>query len=741
MDEQSEREPWLTPPPDGASAPVVSDARFESIVARMFDVVCEIDAQSHFAYVSPNVSRMLGYRAEDLLGTPALDLVHPDDRPDVASKYARALAEDDAGTKAFRARHADGHYVWVEVSMNPRIRGDERRAVIVIRDITERVQVANALLESEQRLQAFVSGAPVVMFAADLDGVLTLCEGRALEAMGAAPGEWVGRRIIDVAGGDPHVAEDVRRALRGETFTDVRSVGERTYEVHHAPLRDARGALTGFTGIMVDVTERVREQHAAAERARAAAISSEIGTILVESQSTEDMLRRSAEAVQRGTGATAVRIARYSEDGGICQEVTAGLSYDRTSPEVAEAEAWLDRAARGCRRVVIDLRNAPEARAVVEKAGYRGQVSYAIFPLVLNDHAVGALSLLTTDELPQPAIDALDSIARTLTLGIEQKRVEMDLRKSEERYRAIYQNHSVVRYLIDEEGTIVDINEPGCAFYGYRREELVGRNVALINTLPRAELQAAIRSALHAGRTTFQFKHRLRSGEIRDVEVHTAPVEIEGRALLFSIAQDITERKYAEALLESQRRLLEMVAAGAALPDVLERIAVTVEEHAPGSLCSVLLVDETRLQLRHAAAPSLPAAYNALVDGLVIGPDVGACGAAAARGQEVVIADIQAHPDERFREACRQYHLRSCWSTPIFSPGGAVTGTFAIYRRDVYEPTERERDLVRIATHIAGLAIERERAEAALRHRNDELERMYAQLVRAHADLEVSQGR
>lgn len=742
VNEQSEREPWLTPLPDGSGAPIVTDARFADIAARMFDVVCEIDAQSHFAYVSPNVGRVLGYRPEELLGTSALDLVYPDDRPNVASEYARAVAEGDSGTKAFRARHADGHYVWVEVSVNMFERAGERRAVIVIRDVTERVQVANALLESEQRLQAFASSAPVVMFAADADGVLTLWEGRGLETLRSRPGEYVGVRVVDAARGDARVAANVERALRGETFADVRALGPRTWEVHHAPLRDASGALTGFTGIMVDVTERVRAQRAATERARAVAISSEIGTILVESQSIEEMLQRSAEAVQRGIDATAVRIARYGDGGELYNEVFAGATYDRTSPEVLEAEAWMDRVARQCRRVTIDLRHAAEPRAIIEKAGYREQTSFAIFPLVLNDRAVGSLSLLTKRELPEQALDTLDSIARTLTLGVEQKRAETALRKSEERYRAIYQNHSVVRYLIDEEATIVDINEPGCAFYGYSRDELIGQHFAVLSETPAAQMEAEIRSALQAGRTMFECKHRLRSGEIRDIEVHAAPVEIEGRTLLFCIGQDITERKHAEALLESQRELLEMVAAGAALQDVLERINRLVEEHAPGALCSILLLDEERRRLHHGAAASLPGAYNAEVDGIEIGPDVGACGAAAARGTEVVIPDITKHPNtERFRELCAEHGLRSCWSTPIFSPGGAVAGTFAIYHREVHEPTQWERALVRIATHVAGLAIERERAETALRNRNDELERMYAQLVRAHADLEESQQR
>lgn len=164
------------------------------------------------------------------------------------------------------------------------------------------------------------------------------------------------------------------------------------------------------------------------------------------------------------------------------------------------------------------------------------------------------------------------------------------------------------------------------------------------------------------------------------------------------------------SLRAAENRLLAMIATGAPLRAVLEELVRSIEAQAPGMLGSVLIHDDGKLH--HGAAPSLPAAYNRAIDGVAIGPSVGSCGTAAYRKEPVVVADVQTDPLwADFRGLAAEHGLRACWSTPIMSRDGRVLGTFAMYYRTVRRPTARHRELIGVATHLAGIAIEHAQAE------------------------------
>lgn len=144
------------------------------------------------------------------------------------------------------------------------------------------------------------------------------------------------------------------------------------------------------------------------------------------------------------------------------------------------------------------------------------------------------------------------------------------VRESEERYRAAFHASKAVKLLIDPEtGAITDANDAACRFYGYRREQLTSISIIQINTLSPDEIKKEMEAAKTESRNYFNFRHRLASGEIRDVEVYSSPVSINGRKVLHSIIHDITERKATEkALMESEtlfRNYFEMGQVGMAI--------------------------------------------------------------------------------------------------------------------------------------------------------------------------------
>ena len=100
----------------------------------------------------------------------------------------------------------------------------------------------------------------------------------------------------------------------------------------------------------------------------------------------------------------------------------------------------------------------------------------------------------------------------------------------------------------------------------------------------------------------------------------------------------------------------------------------------PGSLCSILLLDDARTHVASGIGPSLAPSYLQAFNGVAIGPGVGSCGAAAYEKQPVFVEDIATHPNwVPFRELAATHGLAACWSQPVLMRDGSVAGTFAVY--------------------------------------------------------------
>jgi PAS domain S-box-containing protein len=176
-----------------------------------------------------------------------------------------------------------------------------------------------------------------------------------------------------------------------------------------------------------------------------------------------------------------------------------------------------------------------------------------------------------------------------------------------------------------------------------------------------------------------------------------------------------------EAVLDA----LKMILIGAPLNEVLTNVTRLIEAASEGMLCSIFLLDEDGSHLRYAAAPGLPETYRAATDGVAIGPDVASCGTAAYLRQPVFVSDIASDPKwTNFRDVALKNGLRAAWSSPILSHDGKVLGTFGIHYREVRHPGPGEIQLIDDAARIAGIAIERDRSQAALQQAYRELRQL-----------------
>ncbi|MGF9759922.1 EAL domain-containing protein [Microvirga sp. 0TCS3.31] len=291
--------------------------------------------------------------------------------------------------------------------------------------------------------------------------------------------------------------------------------------------------------------------------------------------------------------------------------------------------------------------------------------------------------------------------------------------EAESLYRYVIDLSRQVPWVSDSEGNILYAGYGWMEIIGLPLENLMGSGwIQVVHPDDLTDLQQARRNSMASGSYECEYRLRIADGSYRWVRSSAgARRDASGAwSLWYGTTQDIHDRKLAELTHLGHTRVLEMVAAGRPLGDVLTGLCHLAEDQIAGARCSILLFDPAVQVLRHGAAPNLPPAYNAIIDPLPIGPSVGSCGTAAYRRSSAIVSDIASDP--LWAPWCNlalQHNLRACWSKPILSQTGEVLGTFGFYYGEPRSPTRSEMAGIDAVSHLAALAIERERSEAALR--------------------------
>jgi len=160
--------------------------------------------------------------------------------------------------------------------------------------------------------------------------------------------------------------------------------------------------------------------------------------------------------------------------------------------------------------------------------------------------------------LGEPQERRFAAIVRDVT---DKKQAIRALEESESRFKSLFEKNHSVMLLIDpeDEGRIFDCNEAAVRFYGYPRERLCGMRIEEINILSPEEIKREMERAVKGKKTSFLFRHRLADGSVRDVEVYSGAIPVEGKRLLYSIVHDVTERVTAEKALAEKTALLDQL--------------------------------------------------------------------------------------------------------------------------------------------------------------------------------------
>ena len=295
--------------------------------------------------------------------------------------------------------------------------------------------------------------------------------------------------------------------------------------------------------------------------------------------------------------------------------------------------------------------------------------------------------------------------------------------QTDARFAAIVNTAMDAIILVDDTLAITVVNSAAESMFGFKAVDMIGKPVLeLVPPAAVAELRFALDQALGGTIPSTPFSPgRYAAGKRGDgssfpIDLTISRSVVDARASLTIVIRDVSDRKRAEEGSEWQRRVLEAIATGVELRNVLTNIGLFHEAQCPGVECAIHLLDDYGVTLISACAPTVSPEFLDAMDEIVVGPQAATTGAAVYRGEPVLTEDIANDPlwlDHS--ELAAKHGYRACWARPIRSPKGVIVGVLATYVGESRGPTDSETRVIATATQLAGIAIDSANAAKSLR--------------------------
>ncbi|MBK1648674.1 diguanylate cyclase [Rhabdochromatium marinum] len=351
------------------------------------------------------------------------------------------------------------------------------------------------------------------------------------------------------------------------------------------------------------------------------------------------------------------------------------------------------------------------------------QASQAFFhdSLTLQIGAIVGIFLLA-------AVFAWLSTRRTTARARDQTRRALET--SEERFRTLVEVNRFAIMELDTQGRFRYANPAASEILGYPREQLTHMQVT--DLLPPDEVERfradLVRVVTEQPEPTTYTNHN-RTGDGRWIEVQVSwnyLRDIKGAVVGFvSISSDVTAYRLSQRLLDGRNAVLERLASGAPLADMLRAIVNYSQDILREAWIAIHLLDCKQGRLHSAVSRRLPPSYLEALEGVRIGPNVGSCGHAAYTGARTITTDIRIDRKwDGFRALVLPLGLVACWSEPIRGRDGQVLGTFAIYQEQAGGPERHHLQLIQSAAELAGIVIEHQQNADARRKAEREIQHL-----------------
>lgn len=601
--------------------------------------------------------QLLGYGPAELAGVAIVDLTHPRDRAE-SQQHMQALIEGRVDSYRLKKRylHKSGRVVWVDLSVTP-IRDESGTLVALIGaavDITEREQIEQALRKSEARLRAVIEDQTELICRFQPDGRLTFVNEAYCRYFGKTRAELLDHSFMPLVPPEDQAAITAQAAKLAPATPVVNYEhriilpgGEvRWQQWTDRALYDADGELVEFQSVGRDITERKQIEEAlrrSEERYRTLIENQGEGLGLVDVQENFVFANPSAD---RLFGVPAGGLIGHNLSEFVNAEEFRKIEVQTTLRQLGQQSTY-----------ELDLRR-PDGRAcsllvtAVPQFNDRGEFmgTFGVFRDITDRKQAEAEIKRLNFELEQRVLDRtmeLETLNEALQEDIRQRqRIEEMLRRSEHRYRTLFENAGDSIFILSLDGKILEVNQVACERLGYAYFELLTMDAATIHAPQFAPgILRRIEQVRHLGSLSFESAHVRRDGTIIPIELNNRMVEYAGAPAILSIARDITERKHAEnrlrryadeqaALYEIALRLSAQLNRDELLRLLVEQAVALLAARAGG----IYLHDAQRDTLVLALGVDFFSEYV----GLEMKPDEGLSGRAFQTRQVLKVADYQA---------------------------------------------------------------------------------------------------
>jgi len=460
------------------------------------------------------------------------------------------------------------------------------------KEITERQHAEAARRHSEEQFRNVVETATDAVVTIDETGHILYHNPAMTRIFGYSASELIGQpltilmpdylRKIHQAGFQRYLKTGQRHLnWQGVELTALRKSGEEfPVEISFGEVTDNSRRL--FTGFIRDITERKEAEELRTARARQSAIRADISNALAGEGDLRVMVQRCAEALVQHLDVAFARIWTYNEDAKILEmQASAGMytHIDGPHSRIPIGQLKIGLIAEEMRphftnALLDDPRINDKTWAEKE-----GMVAFAGHPLVVDNRMVGVMAVFSRKTLATAILDTLAAAADSISQGIERKRTEESLRRSEERFRLLVEGvHDYAIFILDPEGRVITWNEGAERIKGYSADEILGQHFSRFYEKGDIELgkpDQELREAEAEGRSTVEGWRVRKDGSQYWAEVITASIrEKEGKLIGFAkIIRDLTERKRFERELQHERDRLRL------LLDLNNRIASNLDLH------------------------------------------------------------------------------------------------------------------------------------------------------------------
>ena len=545
-----------------------SDQKYHSLVANIPDVVWTADDQAIPVFVSANCVRLGGYQPEELCNSPYwLSRVHPEDLEKVKEGYKVFLAGGRRFDVEYRIQKKDGAWIWVHDRAVTSYEKDGKLYTDgVISDITDRKRAEDEMYQSKQMLQSILDNIPQRVFWKDRNSTFLGCNRAfAIDTGLEDPAEIVGKNDLEFAWKDraeTYRADD-RMVMEQEApklnFEEQQSRSDGSspwLRTNKMPMRDRSGKVIGVIGTYEDITERKRAEIA---------------------------LRTSEQRYRRFLERNAAGVIRSTIEGAI-------LDCNDSMVRILGYDSIEDLKSRRIPELYFDLASREEALGLLRKEGV---LTSREFQFKRKDGA--AVCFLANLTLAKE--DGAEIIEATAVEISERKRAEEKLRKSEERWRGIFENSSVGNILTNLDGSIETANRAFLDMTGYTLPELKSLSFREITHPDDLKLTDDAVKQFLGGRThlcVFEKRYLRKDGTSFWVRVNISFVPGEDREFqCITTVLDITEQKRAEQALRDAKEAAE--AGNRAKSEFLANMSHEVRTPMNGVLGMIELALETHL--------------------------------------------------------------------------------------------------------------------------------------------------